>query len=44
MLRLEALDQAGVDQQPIEAARLRAAGASVELAVAALENLLLLSE
>src|SRR5260221_365731 len=44
ILSLEAFDQAGVDQQAIEAARLRAASAVVEPAIAALEYLLLLDE
>ena len=38
------LDQPGVDQQPVEAPRLRAAGAGVKKALAALENSLLLGE
>src|SRR5712692_1955027 len=38
------LDQAGVDQQPIEASRLRAAGAAVEQSLAALQNFFLLGE
>ena len=37
-------DQAGIDQQPVEAARLGATGAAVEQALAALENLLLLGK
>src|SRR5262249_11276553 len=41
---LEILDQAGVDEEAIEAPRLRAAGASVEQALAAFEYLLLLGE
>src|SRR5262245_24895744 len=41
---LEPLDQAGVDQQPIEAARLGAAGAGVEQPLAALKDSLLLGE
>src|SRR5262245_17039363 len=38
------LDEAGVDQQPVEAPRLRAAGTGVEQPLAALENALLLGE
>ena len=38
------LDQAGVDQQPVEAPRLRAVGAAIEQAVAALQDALLLGE
>src|SRR4029077_9314115 len=38
------LDQAGVDQQAVEAPRLRAAGTGVEQPLAALENALLLGE
>src|SRR5262249_61130324 len=37
-LCLKPLDQAGVDQQPVEAPSLRAAGAGVKQALAALEN------
>ena len=40
----KALDQAGVDQQPVEAARLGAAGAAIEQAAAALEDALLLGK
>src|SRR5262249_9574815 len=40
----KALDEAGVDQQPIEAPRLSAAGAGVKQPLAALENFLLLGE
>src|SRR6266705_3202949 len=43
-LRLKSFDQAGVDQQPIEAPRLSAAGAGVKKPLAALENFLLLGE
>src|SRR5262245_63617105 len=43
-LRSESLDQAGVDEQPVEAASLRAAAAKVEHAAAAAEDLLLLGE
>src|SRR5712692_2927705 len=42
--RLEMLDQAGVDQEPVEAPRLLAAGAGVEQALAAFEDFLLLGE
>src|SRR5262249_34865219 len=38
------LDQAGIDQQPVEAARLRAASAGVKKSLAALENPFLLGE
>src|SRR5262245_36373545 len=41
---LQPLDQAGVDQEPIEAPRLGAVGAGVEQSLAALEDLLLLRE
>jgi hypothetical protein len=41
---LQSFDQPGVDQQPVEAARLGAAGAAIEQALAALEDLLLLGE
>src|SRR4051812_3779993 len=40
----KSFDQAGIDQQPVEAPRLRAAGAGVKKALAALENSLLLGE
>src|SRR5262249_44843525 len=43
-LCLKPLDQAGVDQQSIEAPRLRAAGAGIKKPLAALENFLLLGE
>ena len=42
--RLQALDQAGIDQQTIEAPSLGPAGARIECATAALEDLLLLGE
>src|SRR4029453_11567197 len=42
--QLQSLDQAGVDQQPVEAARFGTTVAAVEQAVAALEHLLLLDE
>src|SRR5262245_24905562 len=42
--QLQSLDKAGVDQQPVEAARLGTTVAAVEQAVAALEHLLLLDE
>src|SRR4029077_15510131 len=42
--QLQSLDQAGVDQQPIEAARFGTMVAAVEQAVAALEHFLLLDE
>src|ERR1035441_5522011 len=41
---LQALDQAGGDQQPVETARLGAAGAAIEQAMAALQDRLLLGE
>src|SRR6266436_323850 len=41
---LKALDQAGIDQQTIEAPSLRPAGARIKYATAALEDLLLLGE
>src|SRR5262245_22350115 len=41
---LKSLDQAGVDQQPVEAARFRAAGAGVEQSFAALKDSFLLGE
>src|SRR5215831_1424456 len=40
----KSLNQACVDQQPVEPPRLRAAGAEIEQAAAALEDLLLLHE
>src|SRR5713226_6472940 len=40
----KALDQTGVDQQPVETARLGTAGAEIEQAAAAAEDLLLLGE
>src|SRR6516162_734019 len=40
----KSLNQACVDQQPVEASRLRAAGAEIEQSAAALEDLLLLRE
>src|SRR3954451_15441378 len=43
-IRLESLDQAGVDQESIETPRLRAAVASVEQPVAALQDALLLGK
>src|SRR5262245_11239260 len=43
-LRSESLDQAGVDEQPVEAAGLRAAAAEIEHAATAAEDLLLLRE
>src|SRR5262245_50383417 len=43
-MRLETLDQAGVDQEPVEAARLCAVRTAVEQAAAALEDSLLLGE
>jgi hypothetical protein len=42
--RLQPFDQAGIDQEPIEAARLGAAVAPVEQSLAALEDLFLLRE
>jgi hypothetical protein len=42
--RLAALNQSGVDEQPVESPRLGAAGAGVEQAIAALKDLLLLGE
>src|SRR5258708_27933442 len=42
--RLQALDQAGIDEQTIEAPSLGPAGARVKYATAALEDLLLLGE
>src|SRR6266511_4750770 len=43
-LELQPLDQAGVDQQPIEAPRLRSAATGIEQSLAALENPLLLGK
>src|SRR5262245_64246546 len=40
----ESLDQSGIDQQPIEASGLRAAGAEIEQAPTTAEDLLLLDE
>jgi hypothetical protein len=41
---LEALDQAGLDQKPVETARLGAGRAAVEPPLAAIEDLLLLGK